>query len=133
MEQVQDMALYFFFMESFRSSVVSLILPMQEEVEWVKSYMISEDVSLLGKPFSLEKAWAWVSARQWTNKRFLLLLTFLGSSSFCSWVMDALTPCLLITFFTSADEPLTRVFRTMLVPEGVGTSLPVPKQVFKIE
>ena len=127
------MASYFFFMESFRSSVVSLILPMQEEVEWVKSSMICKDVSLLGKPFSLAKAWAWVSARQRTNIRFLLLLTSLGSSSFCNWVMDALTPCLLITFFTSAAEPLTRVFSTVLVPGGVGTSLPVPKQVFKIK
>ena len=106
---------------------------MQEEVEWVKSSMICEAVSLLGKLFSLVKALAWVSARQWTNIRFLLLLTSLGSSSFCNWVIDALTPCLLITFFTSAAEPLTRVFSTVLVPRGVGTSLPVPKQVFNTE
>ena len=118
---------------SFRFSMLSLNLPLHEEDELVKSSMICEDVSLLGKPFNFAKALAWVSARQRTNKRFLLLRVSLGSSSFCSWVMDALTPCLLITFFTSAADPLTRVFRTVLVPGGVGTSLPVPKQVFKIK
>ena len=38
-----------------------------------------------------------------------------------------------MTFFTSAAEPLTRVLRVVLEPEGVGTSSPVPKKAFKIE
>ena len=36
MEQVHEMAWYFLFMESFRSSVVSLSLPMLEEEEWAR-------------------------------------------------------------------------------------------------
>ena len=107
-------------------------LPMQEEGEWVKSSMICEDVSLLGKLFNFMKALAWVSARQRTNKQFLLLRVSLGSSSFCSCVMDALIPCLLMTFFTSAVEPLTRIFRRVLVPVSAVTSLPVPKDVVNI-
>ena len=99
----------------------------------MKSSMICKDMSLFGKPFNFVKALAWVSARQRMNIRFLLLRVSLGSSSFCSWVMDALTPCLLMTFFTSEAEPSTRVLRVVLEPGGVGTSSPVPKHVFKIE
>ena len=105
-------------------------LPMQEEGEWLKSSMICEDVSLLGKLFNFVKALAWVSARQRTNKQFLLLRVSLGSSSFCSCVMDALIPCLLMTLFTSAAEPLTRIFRRVLIPGSAVTSLPVPKHLF---
>ena len=123
------MAWYFFFVESFRSSVMSLSFHMQEEGEWLKSSMICEDVSLLGKLFNFVKALAWVSPRQRTNKRFLSLRVSLGSSSFCSCVMDALIPCLLMTLFTSAAEPLTRIFRRGLSPGSAVTSLPVPKHL----
>merc|ERR1711989_239091 len=109
--------------------MLSLSLPMQVEGEWVKSSMICEDVSLLGKLFNFMKAFSWVSARQRTNKQFLVLRIFLGSSSFCSCVMDALIPCLLMTLFTSAAEPLTRIFRRGLSPGSAVTSLPVPKHL----
>ena len=133
MEQVQDMAWYFLFRESFRSSVVSLSLPMLEDGEWVKSSINCCTVSLFGNFFNLVKALVWLSARLQMNTRFLLLRVSLGSSRCCSCVMDALTPCLLMTLFTSAAEPSTRVFRVVLEPGGVGTFLPVPKQVSKIE
>ena len=105
---------------------------MTEDGEWVKSSTTCRAVSLFGSFFNLIKALACLSARHLTNIRFLLLRSSLGSSSFCSSVMAALTPSLLFTFFTSAAEPFTNVLRMVVVPDGNETSLPVPKQSFKI-
>ena len=99
----------------------------------MKSSTKCRAVSLFGNLFNLAKALACESARQRTKIWFLLLRVSLGSSSFRSCVMDALTPCLLMTFFTSAAEPSTRVFRIVLEPKDVGKFLAVPKQLFKIE
>ena len=122
------MSWYFLFMESFRSSVLSLNLPTHEEGEWVKSTMICCDVSLLAIVLSLAKALACPAARQMTIFRFILLRLSLGRSSFCSWAKEELIFSLPITAFTWEVEPKTRVFRVVLPPLGVKTFLPLLKQ-----
>ena len=107
-------------------------MPMKEEVEWVKSSMISCEVSLLAIVFSLAKALACPAARQITIFLLILLLLSLGRSSFCNWAKEGLVFCCRISVCTSAGEPSTRVFKMMFSPSGVGKSLPFLKQLLRI-
>merc|ERR1719500_9011 len=131
-EQVHNMALYFFSTESFRSSMLSLIWPLQEVAEWVKSSMTCCAVFCFASFFSLAKALACPAARQMTNFRFILLLFSLGRSSFCNWAKQELILRSPITPFTSVVEPSTRVLRVELPPERDEMSLPLLKQVCRI-
>merc|ERR1712015_211284 len=70
--------------------MVSLSFPMQEVGLWVKSSMISCEVSLLAIVFSLAKALACPAARQMTIFLLILLLLSLGRSSFCNWANEEL-------------------------------------------
>ena len=97
-------------------------MPMKEEVEWVKSSMISCEVSLLAIVFSLAKALACPAARQMTIFLLILLLLSLGRSSFCNWAKEELMFRSPMTFSTSVGEPLTKVLRVVLTPSGAGKS-----------
>ena len=97
-------------------------MPMKEEVEWVKSSMISCEVSLLAIFFSLAKALACPAARQITIFLLILLLLSLGRSSFCNWAKEELILPFPTTSFTSVREPLTKVLRVVLTPSGAEKS-----------
>ena len=114
------MAWYFSVTEAFRSSAVSLILPTQEEGEWVKSSMICWAVSCLANFFSLAKALDCPAARQITILRFILLRLSLGRSNFCSWAKEELILRSPNNSLTSAIEPATRTFRVALSPREAG-------------
>ena len=97
-------------------------MPMQEVGLWVKSSIISCDVSLLAIDFSLAKALACPAARQITIFLLILLLLSLGRSSFCNWAKEELMFRSPMTFSTSVGEPLTKVLRVVLTPSGAGKS-----------
>ena len=97
-------------------------MPMKEEVEWVKSSMISCEVSLLAIVFSLAKALACPAARQITIFLLILLLLSLGRSSFCNWAKEELMFRSPMISFTSVGEPLTKVLRVVLTPSGAEKS-----------
>ena len=128
---MKDVAWYFFSMDSFRSSMLLLRIPVHEEGEWVKSSMTCF-VSFFASFFSLAKALACPAARQMTNFRFILLLFSLGRSSFCNWAKQELILRSPITPFTSVVEPPTRVLRVELPPERDEMSFPLLKQICRI-
>ena len=97
-------------------------MPMQEVGLWVKSSMISCDVSLLAINFNLAKALACPAARQMTIFLLILLLFSLGRSSFCNWAKEELIFRSPMTSFTSVGEPLTKVLRVVLTPSGAEKS-----------